>query len=381
MNDNNPIEANSPDITCSACGHVVPFRAYCIRCGRSLSDGEPQSATRGILGVGFSAAPDEPVLSVRVVSTLFPQLPKADMSAFRVAFGVGIAVVVGLALARMFPVALIAAAVIVPLLTLLYLIDVDVYEDEPLHIIGLTMIAGAVAGVAIGLVVRFADAPVPIGDVNADHILVRGVVVPIADVLLALVGPLVLLRYRRFNDVLDGATFGAMSAVSLFAAQTLVEASSLYNTGLRVPGAVTPWVVRLLEVGISMPLIVSGAVGYATSTLWLRYRAPVRDRAAFGPFGHPALAIVLALIIVVSSAIGLLVLERNVAFVWLVLLAAVAQLLLRWSLHIGLLQEAAEIDTGPETRCSNCDRLTPLHSFCAGCGVSMRALPKTAGPA
>ncbi|MEO8693595.1 MAG: hypothetical protein ABI658_08770 [Acidimicrobiales bacterium] len=380
MSDNSTLAGGPHDVTCASCSHVVPFGAYCIRCGWAL-DLAPRSATRRSVSEGFSAAPDEPVLSVRIVSTLFPQLPKADMSAFRVAFVVGIAFVVGLAMARMFSVALIAAAVVVPLLTLLYLVDVDVYEDEPLHIIALTMIWGAVAGTGVGLALRFADAPVPLGDVNADHLLARGVAVPIADLVLALIGPLVLLRYRRFNDVLDGATFGAMSAVSLVAAQTLVQASSLYNSGLRVPGTVMPWVLRLLEVGFTMPLIVSGVAGYATSTLWLRYRSPIRDRDSLGLLGQPLLAIAIAIAILVSSAIGMLVLERNVAFALLVSLAAIAQLLLRWALHIGLLQEAAEIETAPDIRCANCGRTTPLHSFCAGCGVSLRALPKARGNA
>ena len=45
-------------------------------------------------------------------------------------------------------------------------------------------------------------------------------------------GPLILLRDRRFNDVLDGATFGVASAAAFVAAQILVGSASLFAGGL-----------------------------------------------------------------------------------------------------------------------------------------------------
>jgi len=59
------------------------------------------------------------------------------------------------------------------------------------------------------------------------------VAVPLLSVALMLVGPLVLLPYRRFNDVLDGASFGATSAVAFVGAQVVAQSIDLFGAGLR----------------------------------------------------------------------------------------------------------------------------------------------------
>ena len=101
-------------------------------------------------------------------------------------------------------------------------------------------------------------------------------------------GPLVLLQYKRFNDVLDGATFGVASGVAFVGAQTLVTALDLFDSGLRPVGEIGPWIVRLLVLGVAMPVVAAGAIGGLCGVLWLRYRAPVRDRGALGPLRSAA---------------------------------------------------------------------------------------------
>ena len=46
----------------------------------------------------------------------------------------------------MFPVAIVAAAILVPLVTIIYLYDVDVYENEPIRVVALTFLWGALVG-------------------------------------------------------------------------------------------------------------------------------------------------------------------------------------------------------------------------------------------
>ena len=68
----------------------------------------------------------------------------------------------------------------------------------------------------------------------------------------AMAGPLVLLRYRRFNDVLDGATFGVTAAVAWTGAQAIVGSLALFASGLRPGGAdAVPWVARILALGVN----------------------------------------------------------------------------------------------------------------------------------
>ena len=57
-------------------------------------------------------------------------------------------------------------------------------------------------------------------------------------------------------------------------------------------------------------------------------------------------------------------------------LAAVALLWLRRVLHLGLLEEAFEIEIGDEVVCANCGQPTRRHTFCGNCGISLHALPK-----
>ena len=62
--------------------------------------------------------------------------------------------IVVLCLLRLYPLALVAAAVAVPLLFVLYLWDVDLYEDEPLLVLAFTVAWGALAGAGLGLAAR-----------------------------------------------------------------------------------------------------------------------------------------------------------------------------------------------------------------------------------
>jgi hypothetical protein len=361
-------------VTCPACGHQVPDGNHCIRCGTPVVGERRGGAGREV----FSASPDEGRSSPRLVSTFFPQLPRADMKTFRVALVGGLAGVLVLGLAGMFPLAIAGSAVLVPLLMVLYFFDVDLYEDEPLLVVALTMLWGVAVGVGVGLISRavsWSGAGL-LGDEPGSEVLVRGVAIPLLGFVLVLVGPLILLPYRKFNDVLDGATFGAAAAVSYAGALLLTHSSALFAGGLRPVGSVGPWVARLLELSVALPILYAGAAGSATGAFWLRYRAPVHDRDALGPLGRPVLASAVAAAMWVAGGVGQVLLPRYVSLALLAILALAALLWLRRVIHVGLTQEASEIELGPDITCPNCGATTPHHSFCANCGVSLLALPK-----
>ena len=83
----------------------------------------------------FAAAPNESVLRPTIVSTIFPQLPRPSMAMFRTCLGLGLATVLVLGLAKLYPVALIAGAVLLPVLVVLYMVDINVFEDQSLPVI------------------------------------------------------------------------------------------------------------------------------------------------------------------------------------------------------------------------------------------------------
>ena len=106
------------------------------------------------------------------------------------------------------------------------------------------------------------------------------VVLPLVGGALMLVGPLVLLPYRKFNDVLDGATFGATAGVTFAGAQVIVQSLDLFQAGLQPGGDTFSWVMRILLHSVLVPVIAGGAIGACAGAFWLRYRAPVRDRTS-----------------------------------------------------------------------------------------------------
>lgn len=360
---------------CPTCHNQVPEGTYCVICGSRL--GEAAGARRK----EFSAAPGQGVMRPAPMSTIFPQLPNDEMRDFYTALGIGVAVMVALAGFGLFPLALVAAAVLMPIITVVYVYDVDVYEDEPIRIIGLTMMAGGIGGAVAGWLARVL-APVDAASLmepSGTDTIIRVVVLPLIGIVLTLIGPIFLLRYRRFNDVLDGATFGVAAAVSFAGAALLIQAWPYFAVGLRPGGDVGGWIFRLLNLGILLPLLYAGAMGIVGGALWLQFRAPVRDRDALGPLGKPAFAIPFAAVALMLGALALEIASEWIAFVWLLLLDVAVIIGLRLVIHLGLMQEAAERDVGPPITCPNCHQQTPLHTFCGSCGISLQALPKSGG--
>jgi ribosomal protein L32 len=375
-----------PEVQCGSCGELVPQGRYCVRCGAPLGD-DPSAVGPSRRRREFAAAPHERVIVPRLVSTLFPQLPRASMAGFRGALGVGVALVLVLGLLRILPIAMIAAAVFLPLLTLLYLYDVNVYEAEPLRVIGLTMLWGVAVGVGVGLLTRgvTSTGAAYLTQSRGTTVVDQGILLPLLGLALTLAGPLALLRYRHFNDVLDGAAFGAAAGAAFAGAEVITYGFSILSGGLRPAGEVLHWLARLTTIAVTIPVLEMAVVGAAAGAFWLRYRAPVRDRNALGVLGNPFVAVVAAAVLI---AAGFSLQPLMSTGWWLLCLAAldgVALLWLRLVIHLGLLEESAEMPIGPPITCVNCGAETPRHTFCINCGISLQALPKVrpeaAGPA
>ncbi len=370
------------EVECPRCGESVPDLPFCIRCAARLRDERVAGPGRagGPGRSGFAAAPGEGSSRIAVISTLFPQLPASDLDTFRIAFAAGLLAMLALVVAGAFPVALVGAAVLVPALVLLYVYSVDVYEDTPIRVIAATMGWGALAGAASGFVTNaISDAGSVTGTQRPLEVLLFGVVVPLIGLALMVAGPLVLLRDRHFNDVLDGATFGVASAAAFVAAQILVGSASLFAAGIRPIGEPVAWIARIFALGVALPVVAAGAVGSVVGAIWLRYRSPVRDRDALGIVGNPLVAAVIAGVLLVATALAAQLPGPILDVAVQLVLAAISLVWLRRTLHLGLLQEALEIEIGPAIECANCARMTPYHTFCGHCGIALRALPKRPG--
>ncbi|HUO72046.1 MAG TPA: zinc ribbon domain-containing protein [Solirubrobacteraceae bacterium] len=386
---------------CEHCGSEVPASRFCIRCGHELEGGETalsqfsrvpgaSAVGRGLSGVlsidpsslsgvrrAFAAAPHESVLRPTIVSTIFPQLPRPSMAAFRTCLGLGLASVLVLGLAGLYPVALIAGAVLLPVLVVLYMVDVNVFEEQSLPVIGGTLLWGLAAGAVTAVIAKSlspSGSDVFVGD-HSSLVLTRGILIPLLSMVLILAGPLAMLRYPRFATVLDGATFGAASASAFVAAEVIVQALSVLGHGLRPPGSVGPWLVQLAIIAIALPLVTMASMAASAGVVWLRVRAPIRDRSALGRLGSLYLALPVGAAFLVVSAVVQITLPSGVALAIIAVLAVLALLWLRQVIHLGLLEEALLIEDAPIITCANCGHRTRRGTFCENCGIALAALP------
>ena len=339
--------SGQPLIECGSCGQETPEGHFCIRCGAPLDD---ERVRRSRKRTHFAAASHQHVALPALISTLFPHLPRASHAGFRVALAAGAGVVAGLAAARLFGVALIAAALLLPLLVVVYLIDVDVYEEEPAWAVTVTIVWGAIAGAGFG-VLALHVAPSAVDVVvhgGSQYLVIQGLVLPFAGLLVLLVGPL----SRSATAVSTTCWTGSRSAHRpprlSRAPRRSRTGSTSSGSGVQPGGAVAPWIWRLLSLGVALPLLMMGAAGAVCAALWLRYRAPARDAEALGWAGHPAVAVPLAAVLVMGGTVGETFLGPGPWLAWLAAFDVVAIVLLRRAIHVGLLEEALEIPIGPE---------------------------------
>ncbi|HYR49749.1 MAG TPA: PrsW family glutamic-type intramembrane protease [Candidatus Eisenbacteria bacterium] len=359
-----------PLVTCPHCGRAVPAGDFCGHCGAHLTT---SSTTRRH---AFAAVPSEHVAQLSIVSTLFPHLAHRRGGAFRWALVSGGAAVLLLAALHLFAPAAVVAIFLLPVLYLLYLYEVEVYEDEPWLVIGATMIVGAALGYAFS---SFSGAAVSQLNLTGDRenaFVLSGVAIPIVAQALMLAGPLFLYAFRaRFREPLDGLTFGAASALGFTLASSLTAIWPLIIGPLIGSGAPLDWSLRLLRTGILVALVNASTTGIVAAAVWLqRYD---RRRA-----GRPWTVSILATLIVAIGtqvALGILtfVVSDLVAEVAIRLIATLALLLyVRLVIHQALLVEGAEHEIGPDAPCPECHRIVPTMAFCPACGAARAAASK-----
>jgi hypothetical protein len=325
-----------------------------------------------------SAFPDEGVLRLAVVSSLFPQLAGASRSAYRVAFGLIVLLLVGLAVAGLTAPVIAVSALAIPLLFLIYLYEIAPRAARFAVPTAVIFLAGAALGAAWALLLGpvVADSLVPglATSLTNGGVLASAVAVPATGQLLMLL-PVAVAWLRRpdRSEALDGFTAGVASALGLTMAATLTELAPLLRAGNLVQGSsvvanLTEAVIR----GISVPLVAAAATGYIGAALWSRRGT---GSAAGGRwFTHPVLALMIAL--VVEIGLGYAddaVLPDIVLLTVHLAAAALALLALRIGLHYVLLHEQRDVRIGPPRVCPHCHRVVPAMPFCPMCGVAERA--------
>jgi RNA polymerase subunit RPABC4/transcription elongation factor Spt4 len=364
-----PLEG-PPLVTCPHCGSLVPAGDFCGHCGAHLvTDSKRRTHS-------FAASPTEHVAHVAIITTLFPHLPHRRGAPFRLALIAGGAVVLLLAALHLFAPATVAAVCVLPLLYLVYLYEVEVYETEPWIVIGATMVVGAILGAAFSNVLGGSLSQRLMTGDQGSALVLAVIVIPIVGQALMLGGPLFLFQFRRrFREPLDGLTFGAASALGFTLASSLAAFWPLLDGPMVATGSTLDWAVRLTRVGLLAMLVNACTTSLVTAAIWLhRYD---RRRAA-RPLRSSILA-ALAVAFAVQIALGTVsyfLHDLILQVVVLVLAAAALLLYVRLVIHEALLVEGVEHQIGPDSMCPECHRIVPTMTFCPACGAARSAAPK-----
>ena len=146
---------------CPHCGNRVPHAPFCGACGAHLRHARGRGAATRTHA--HSAFPDEGVLRLAVVSSLFPQLAGASRTAYRVAFGLIVLLLVGLAVAGLTAPVIAVSALAIPLLFLIYLYEIAPWDARFAVPATVIFLAGAALGAAWALLLGpvVADSLVP----------------------------------------------------------------------------------------------------------------------------------------------------------------------------------------------------------------------------
>ena len=191
----------------------------------------------------FALQPGEPVASFNVVSSLMPLASGSAPQTYRWALGLGILIPVVAGALGFLAFAFVAAALVVPAVYVVYMYDVNQWEDQP---VGVVLGAiGAAAALGVGFTFLWhagllGDDLSPVDfDGNGDAASAGPASwcwcswCPIVSEVLKEVGPILLARRPAFDDMIDGLTFGVAAGAAFAAAETIVVNRGLFSTSAR----------------------------------------------------------------------------------------------------------------------------------------------------
>jgi hypothetical protein len=368
---------------------------FCAKCGADVraSDAKGQ-ARRG----AYAAHPREPVTSVNVVTSLMPLAAGRAPHTYRWALMLGLGVPIVAAAIGFLPFALAAAAIAMPLVYLVYLYDVNQWEDQPIPVVAAAIaLAGALA---LGFTLLWRDSILGGGlafrvdakegfSVDTKTLLVIGLLVPVVSEILKQLGPLWLLAQRRFDDLIDGLTFGIAAGAAFALVETIVLNNSVIFDG---PGRVDSpnaavWISIVVIAGLVKPIVYGSASGLACAAFSGVGEGPGRFSRKY------ALALAEAIAANIAFQVGVYLTGRIggtlgvvLGLVWALIVAGVLLVRVRMVLHVALLEGALEAEARGETPssanqavgfCGEC-HLPLVHgaSFCVACGAAVRAASK-----
>jgi hypothetical protein len=378
-------------LECPRCRADLPEVAhFCHICGQD------QRSSDLARRKSFAAKPDEPVASFALISSIMPRGVGQRPQTYRIALTIALVVALIAAIFGAMPIAVLVAAFAIPIVYIVYIYDVNLWEDEPIPVTGLAFALTGVLAIGFTILWTWLRGPVPYGTPTFEGSLSRApevgpflvvaLVVPIVGEAIRQVGPVMLASRPEFDDLMDGLTFGVISGVSYACFDTIVRHWDLLTGGLQAqdPGL---WVSLIFLEGFVKPLIFGTATGIACA----EFSGLGRGYDGFTPRYLRGLAeAVLANIAYQAGTylfafVGSATLGVILSITWGLVILGILILRIRNVLHLGLMEaalersaRAGEIGAEDELQfCAQCELpLLPHAAFCNACGTAVRVQAK-----
>ena len=379
-------------MNCPTCSSENPdVASFCHRCGTSLRGSDSTRAG------SYAVRSSEGVGQFALISTIMPHTSRHSADAYRWAMLLSGVAVIGAAAFGFLPIAVAAAAFLVPVTYLVYLYDVNLWEDAPLAVvIGLFVVTGALAAVVSVVFYnwtftdQWADVVVAsgrggVGDLPVGSVLLFVVLLPVVAEVVKNAGAVLLARLPQFDDMIDGLTFGVAAGTAYAAIETLVVYNSVFTSGeFRTTQGLGPWIVIVLNVMVVKSLIYGTATGIAVATF------SGKGEGYDGFTGGYLKAFALSAGVNVLYWVGVrlaafLPFGQGIGLLWGLVLLGALVLRIRVLLQAALLEAAVEDAakggvsesrraSSAETFCPECEcMLLGGSHFCIACGTSVRS--------
>jgi PrsW family intramembrane metalloprotease/zinc-ribbon domain len=378
-------------VNCPRCHAELPDVAhFCHVCGQDVRSDD---LTRRR---SFAAKPDEPVASFALVSTIMPRGAGDRPQTYKIALTIALVVALVAAIFGALPIAILVAAFAIPIVYIVYLYDVNLWEDEPIPVTGLAFgLTGLLTIVFTALVLWWQRPTIPTTSLDGTTFgtgpsvwtfLLVALVVPIVGEAIREVGPILLASRPEFDDLMDGLTFGVVSGVAYACFDTIVRYWDLLVGG-RADADPGLWMSLVFLHGFVKPLVLGTATGIACA----EYSGLGRGYDGFTPrYYRGAVEAVLANVgfwggLYLFSFVPNPTTSVVLSIGWSLLILAILIIRVRNVLHSGLMEAALERsartsgvgETGELEFCARCEMpLLDDASFCTACGTAVRAQPK-----
>ena len=335
-------------MNCPRCHAELPDVAhFCHVCGQDVRSDD---LTRRR---SFAAKPDEPVASFALVSTIMPRGAGERPQTYRIALTIALVVALVAAIFGALPIAILVAAFSIPIVYIVYLYDVNLWEDEPIPVTGLAFGLTGVLTIIFTMIVMWLLRPsIPTTSLDGSNLgggpsvwtfLLVALVVPVVGEAIREVGPILLASRPEFDDLMDGLTFGVISGVAYACFDTIVRYWDLLVGG---PVDTDPglWMSLVFLHGFVKPLLLGTATGIACA----EYSGLGRGYDGFTPrYYRGVVEAVLANIgfwggIYLFSFIADPTLSVVLSTGWALLILGILILRVRNVLHTGLMEAALE---------------------------------------